>query len=424
MGTLPTTLYQGSYSDFSGPAGSKPWVDRGVGFEVRGWMENKSRNNKWLDNPLRGSIDVGSNWFAVKSSFSPSLHHCDVVTSDGLGSHFGYRGPLVVDDGSLITSSRFHAIADGYQSSASALSAEAASMIARMIPTNPIADLPTAVGEVLTEGLPRSIGHSIRQRGKVNARSVADEYLNGVFGLQPLFRDLQAFSYARENAEAIIARYAENSGKMIRRKYEPPAQLTFVPPEAVPGNQLSPIKWSAVAGYLHSPSGGSYGLRTDSARISKRKWCKAAFCYYLPQGSQNELGRKLRTEIAEMRHLYGGINASTAWNLLPYSWAADWFTNAGDVIHNLSAFASDGLVMPWAYIMEETLVTQTRAVTGARIGNLVSGAQLPEVIETSFSVAIKQRRKVDPFSFGLDVGMLSNRQWSILVALGIAKGFR
>lgn len=183
---------------------------------------------------------------------------------------------------------------------------------------------------------------------------------------------------------------------------------------------------SQIAGYLTSAIDGWPGELEVTDKIEKQSWFSGAFTYYLPPIGDKWSDELLREE-ALMRHLYGGLSVETAWNLLPYSWAADWFTNAGDLIHNLHAFANDGLVMPWGYIMESCKLRSFRKVSGAKIGRveILDGFytqdhgivhSLPDVV-TTYDVKYLRRRKATPFGFGLQDGDLTDRQKAITAAL-------
>lgn len=291
------------------------------------------------------------------------------------------------------------------------------SAIADTLPTNPISDLPTGVGELLTEGLPNTLGQNLRRGGRVTASSIADEYLNSIFGILPFFQDMQDFAYAASNANALIAAYAQNSGKPIRRRrdYGTESTTTVVEHDNNGGYErfLQPLALSVMGAYTTPAYGGWSGTREDATTIDTHRWFSAAYTYYLPEIGIHPI-QQLNRDIAEARYLYGGISASTVWNLLPYSWAVDWFTNAGDLIRNLDAFLQDGLVISWGYVMEKHTVTQRRTVYGAQI----DGTGLPATVTSDFSAVLQRRRKATPFGFGYDLGSLTLRQSSILAALG------
>jgi hypothetical protein len=120
---------------------------------------------------------------------------------------------------------------------------------------------------------------------------------------------------------------------------------------------------------------------------------------------------------AEMaKRIYGiRVSPEVLWNLTPWSWAIDWVTNAGDVMSNISAFTSEGLVMRYGYVMETTTtrITDTLRPTLGKYG--------PYTLKHSYGTTVKVRRRATPYGFGLDPGTFSTYQWGIIAALGISK---
>jgi len=105
------------------------------------------------------------------------------------------------------------------------------------------------------------------------------------------------------------------------------------------------------------------------------------------------------------------------WNLAPWSWAIDWFSNTGDVLSTVSDYIVDGLVMRYGYIMEHTIVkdTYTHVSVGGSTPTGLHVAPLTFVTET------KIRRRANPFGFGLTFDGLTLRQKAIAAALGIVR---
>jgi hypothetical protein len=122
--------------------------------------------------------------------------------------------------------------------------------------------------------------------------------------------------------------------------------------------------------------------------------------------------------LADLDRVYGikpGVD--TAWNMIPFSFVADYFANMGDVLHNVDAFSKDGLVMPYGYVMRHRIVEYN-------VQHLYSltdenGVFRNRMASSRISYETKQRLPANPFGFGLDTDGLSVRQGSILAALGI-----
>jgi hypothetical protein len=110
------------------------------------------------------------------------------------------------------------------------------------------------------------------------------------------------------------------------------------------------------------------------------------------------------------------LTPETLWNLAPWSWAADWFGNIGDLFHNANSLASDGLVMRYGYIMEHTRVRDTYVFSGPTgLVSWYSGRPTPLILTSE----TKLRRRATPFGFGKTFAGLTTRQKAIAAALGI-----
>lgn len=111
------------------------------------------------------------------------------------------------------------------------------------------------------------------------------------------------------------------------------------------------------------------------------------------------------------------LDPELLWNLAPWSWALDWVGNYGDVIGNISAFTQDGLVMNYGYMMEHITVDTSYVLVGLALKGNASDVNPIQVI----SQEVKSRRRATPYGFGKNPDSFSNRQWSIIAALGISK---
>lgn len=278
--------------------------------------------------------------------------------------------------------------------------------IANVIPTNPLSGALVALGELRSEGIPSLVGIDTWRSRTLRAREAGSEYLNVQFGWIPLVNDIRAFAHSVIESDEIQRRYEAESGKLLHRRFTFPTSITSeqsvdTDEYLVPGLKVG--YWDAI------------GDLTTIVTKRYEMWFSGAFTYYLPP-----LGTRER-DLAIANKLYGTrLTPEVVWNLTPWSWAADWVTNAGDVIHNISAFSQDGLVMPYAYLMSRNTHKAELAHNGAimrRHGTPVSAWQ-------TLTTTVKERTKATPFGFGLESSGFSDRQWSILTALGLSRGSR
>jgi hypothetical protein len=133
------------------------------------------------------------------------------------------------------------------------------------------------------------------------------------------------------------------------------------------------------------------------------------FIYYLPTGDSAR--EKISRYGAYARKLLGiDLTPEVLWNLSPWSWAADWFSNTGDVMHNISAFGSDGLVMRNGYTMCHSGLTQVDS--GSYSGFYQVKTRVRET---------KTRHVATPYGFGVSYDGLSARQIATVAALGLSR---
>lgn len=288
-------------------------------------------------------------------------------------------------------------------SDASVINSFGTSAIAEVAPTNPNSSLAIAIGELKKDGLPRLPGSTVKDQVSA-AKKAGDEYLNVEFGWLPLVNDLKEFATSVRYARSLVDQYVRDSDRKIRRRFVSPVVRS-----------TSVFNGTALAMGDNTCPGASVS-RQDATQL----WFSGAFKYHVPidDGFMNRL---LRYE-ALSNHLFGTrITPDLVWNLAPWSWAVDWFTNIGDVIHNISVLGPDGLVMQYGYAMRYMRVEEVIRAAAIRPG---SGTPAFVRLERRIGSEWKQRVRANPYGFGIDDVDLSARQLAILAALGLSKGSR
>lgn len=286
--------------------------------------------------------------------------------------------------------------------------------IARCKPTNSVADVGVLLGETFHEGLPKLFGATLWKDRTNLAKGSSGEFLNYQFGWAPVVSDIKSIAYAATHSHELLSQYERAAGKIVRRRYEFPLEVTE-----------TSTTIGANPGYLANID--SVWLYDDSVptpylqkttRTYKRTWFSGAFTYHLPVGYNSRIG--LADAAAKASVLYGlELSPEVIWNLAPWSWAVDWFTNMGDVISNLSSWALDGLVLKWGYIMEHSYAYDTYTLSG--LSPYGKGGTSASPV-TAFTER-KRREVATPFGFGLTWEGLSPRQLAISAALGITRVF-
>ncbi len=355
-------------------------------------------------------LDLGTEFFTKKNAYTEEGVNFTPFTWGNPSPGFGgsINGPVfskASDVGSTSTTWPSLSAFDRMT-----IHAKGTTAIARCLPTNPAAGLGVALGE-LREGIPRLVGSElIRGKHQRMPQKAASEYLNVEFGWKPLISDVRSAARAVQDSDKILAQYERDSGKHIRRSYRFPRTSTTVVTNTSPS-----VASPGANAYFYS--GSASGTLERTRVTTTETWFSGCFTYFLSAGD-TAASRMKKAEQEASRLLGLRLTPDLLYQLAPYSWLADWCSNLGDVIHNISAFSNDGLVMRWGYVMCTETITDTYRLLGVTLLN----GQKP-VVQT-FSTTQKVRYKATPYGFGLDTSGFSTRQWAILAALGIARGPR
>lgn len=389
---------------------------------ITGTQMTASEGHPW---PYRGSgvRDVGGDFYTINRRFNddrkedPSNRPTWQVKGTNFSGTYTYSGPLyAVDPVAKLQGLVYDPYPkDTYSADNAGLDALGTTAIARCAPTNSAADLSVALAELAREGVPKMLGATLAKEGVTNRRSYGGEYLNWQFGWAPLISSVKDAAGAAIKAEELWSQYVRDAGRLVRRRYEFPHELTEEPPVVVSTSAM-PIMMGPTTSDSNMVT--KRGTLTRTRRIEKRTWFSGAFTYQLPHTS-TEAG-KLVEAATYARKVYGvKLDPEVLWNLAPWSWAIDWVTNTGDLARNVSNFAQYGLVMPYGYVMQNVRITDTYELTGFEWGPLNSG--LPTRLSCSFTTEVKNRRRATPFGFGASFDGFTSGQWAILAALGITR---
>lgn len=366
-------------------AGSGTW---------RAWEENVYTSSEYMPlsinhMPINTDGDDGGAWFLSRIQDLPTF-----------GTFEGVKNSLLIDGEVTVQKPPAYIYQDAPSvASTSELDSFGSTAIARSAPTNPAFDLSTSLGELVSDGLPSVVGaQSLRERAKV-ARSAGGEYLNVQFGWLPLLSDLRSFAKTVKNSHQIMDQYRRDSDIKIRRAYDGPTyELT---------------KFGEY-GNMYTVPVNTYGPGFVEETIRRRQWFRGAFKYHIPV-ADDTIG-KFQQWVSMSDHLLGWkVTPETVWNIAPWSWAADWFTNTGDIMANISNLGRDGLVMQYGYSMaERSRRIRMAADFYARYGQHVHVTR--DIIHE-----YKQRRPATPYGFGVNLSTLSPKQVAVIAALGLSR---
>lgn len=291
-----------------------------------------------------------------------------------------------------------------------------ATAVARCKPTNSVANVATSLMELRADGLPKVPAlQALRDKSKIR-KKIGGEFLNVQFGWLPLISDYKDWNKAVATAGKVVKQYQRDAGKVVRRQYYFPLEKTS---ETYTADQYDPALRYMYPFWTNIPyEFVDRNLPTSRLTIEtvKKVWFSGAFTYYVPTG--NDTLSKLVRRGLEAQQVSGAIpTPEQIWNAAPWSWAIDWFSNMGDVISNINDRLIDGLIMRYGYVMEHTIVRHTYSVDPIGV---YDGAEIA-VPPISFVVETKQRRKANPFGFGITWNGLSPIQIAIAAALGVSR---
>lgn len=246
--------------------------------------------------------------------------------------------------------------------------------------------------------------------------NVADNYLNTEFAWIPFISDLQTLFDVYKQTEKYLSDLVRDNNTWVRKKRvleQSESDMLYhryYTGACSPGGE--PIDRVCKS---YTLDGQTCLAHTDiRARLTTRVWAVGYFKYYRP-----EFDARLASFSYEMTHiqrlltLYGArINPTIVYQLTPWSWLVDWFTQFGSFIERHNEFVEDGIVSRSLCVMR----SQHRDMTKTVFLNAYSGRVS---LSWTRSLDIKQRKVADsPYGFDRPWGGLSTRQMAILGAIG------
>jgi len=364
----------------------------------------------------RSSWDTGHPFSTSKQFIMdlPMVYHSNVGTD---GVSYAYNGPVSIAISQLVHSEGFIPV-PAFSSGTYGTRAVAATL-----PLNPVASLTRAILELKKDGLPHlpfGLAGTL-SAGKMPLFNLGEEFLNWKFAFQPTAQDMARIAYSITQIHKLCKQLRRDSGRLVRRSFTfPPEVDTTVYPEK--SGQISVFAGTPqVKPFVNSlqfgggpPVAVATGTLRESVSTTRQIRFTGAYVFHLPDS--NGILDRIDRDAIEIQHVLGyQYDLETLWQLLPYSWFVDWHFNVSSLIHNLMSKATDLQVLKYGYLTCETVVRHEVSISGPR---LVNGREGPWT--TTFVTHKKERIQANPYGFG-PLGSLSESQWTILGALGLAK---
>jgi len=304
----------------------------------------------------------------------------------------------------------------------SAINADGATAISQCAPINPTASLASSLAESFREGVPSLPGIQSWKKRTELLQAAGSEYLNYQFGWSPLKSEIHSVASAARFHRDIMKNYRHNEGKNVHRRFDFPDEILREETQVTSQDPITGILSSNWL-FLGVPAAQCVTVY----EYTRKRWFEGCFTYGGPSRTDS-FGRALGFG-SEADAVYGlTLSPDVVWNLAPWSWAVDWFTNAGDVIHNVTNFAMAGLVMRYGYMMEETIVSHHTEWSDGRFCGNVGTPTNPKIIlqregqgRRGIRYVTKTRVPANPFGFGVSWEGLSPTQLAITAAIGITR---
>jgi len=352
-----------------------------------------------------GSFHEGGPFYTARTKIYVPYLHVDLKSQYYYG--WTYKGPIYTPPPALIrTPLDLYKYRPKDTSDLDPYGAEAISFVSPGVPSN---ELSEQLIEQKRDGLPSLPGVSSWKERANAVKAAGSEYLNTVFGWRPLVEEIVSFAHIVSHSHGIIKQYQEGAGGNTHEEFHFPIEINTesetresIRPE-FPGFSTNWFDDVSVQGTMQIDT-------TDTIR----RWFSGSFTY--PDLSATDSVDSMDGHARNAEVLLGTkLTPDSLWELAPWSWAVDWFSDTGDIIQNASNFAELGLIMRYGYMMEEHSTNTTHRIPPPYQIHGVEGLVPPCEI---FTIS-KVRRPANPFGFGVHWPELSPEHVLVALALGI-----
>lgn len=249
------------------------------------------------------------------------------------------------------------------------------------------------------------------------ARAAADDYLTYIFGVRPNVKTLDDLADALSRSRRLAETVSRMGRKRVRRRRGNPS-LQRISTKTVSSNITYPA----------SNLGSSWVLDGTSHAFSEAtqdSWWSGAFRMSVSD-TDDWLGRC--SDFFKTIDLISGVGLDirTAWDIVPFSFMADWFANTGDFLENRQIVADYNIACEYGYAMCHTRFQQVVTASGTFRRNTSSLAQRNFYGYAGGSVLYqyleetKLRTRCNSYGFFSPYEGLNEFQWGALAALGLS----
>ena len=398
---------------------TKPWVLQTEGdITVRGVQITESEGHPFQGK--YGKSDVGGPFSTVKVEAAQYAGPTIAIEStDGLEKLVGIVHSSASPSGFEGKQGQASdlVVPVGYDNLKSDVNALGSTAIALCAPANPLEKLNTTLAEVFKEGLPSLPGVATwKNRIKKLHKSAAGEHLNVQFAILPLLEEMKETAKLVRNFAQLCEQYKRDEGRLVRREFhfKPVRSESSSVQSTLQAPRLGSAGWSLARTGFPSASKGTVYVQEKTERIT---WFSGAFRYHIPDSIIGNIIGSATGASEFIQNLLGNsLTPELLWELTPWSWAIDYFSNAQQVLTNLQRNELYGLFMAYGYLMDENIKETT--YTWQKTTNGSNDVTMPGY---SIRTIRKDRVKANPYGFGISWDDLSPLQIANLTAAGISR---
>lgn len=403
---------------FTRSSKTEPWIlASSADMTLKGTQITESEGHPFQGH--YGKSDQGGSFTTgkmVSAGYAGPIIACE--SADGLEKIEGsMRHPNAPSGTTKQAQEKFLIPEPGFATANSDLLEKGATAVALCSPANPLMKLTDTLAETFREGLPSLPGvQTWRKRSKDELhRKLSGEYLNVTFGALPLLSEIGEVADLLSHFASTIEQYKRDEGRLVRRQFHFDVERSST--SRLVGTGQSIRIGPTSLNYFNS-DGTVPRVDTYIQETTERKcWFSGAFRYHIPDSIIGHIIGLVpgSTEFSE-KLIGNSLTPELLWELAPWSWAVDYFSNAQQVIQNLTNMELYGLFMAYGYVMDETIRNVT--YTSKPSAGSPRGPSCPSY---SFTEVSKVRRKANPYGFGVSWSDLSPLQVANLAAAGISQ---
>jgi hypothetical protein len=237
-----------------------------------------------------------------------------------LNGQYWYNGNIIRDFQNYPPGCYGLAIPDPYskfpEANLATLNNAAWDILAKSNPSLPHVNVPAAIGEL------KDLPSLVRGWGRKMISNVAKGYITWRWAIKPMISDIsKLFQFQKAVDERLAELRRLRDGKEMRKRVSLGSDRIVTTPTRIS---------------LHSEGASVYGWRTDY--YTQKRWGSANW-----KVQSNSVLKSMSDDPREGSDLYRftrrtlmGVNSygalAAAWELCPWSWLVDWFSNVGTMI--------------------------------------------------------------------------------------------